>query len=616
MADWGLLVENYYKRNRRWNSSKIDKLILEVLSEEESLVEASTLNHDELGPDKLSRIELFADKIIKGEPFVLVNGEEVGLPKEENSELLARLKAALNGEPISGKLYAITSDGQRINTNKLKKTGEFGGGKGAGIKPNRGEISEAFVAAAVTLRFLHLPETAKMNGETGEIEPAKGLVKPEEVKDFLINGYGGKKIIKKDESTIEFQNSISPGQVNDKQPTDTIRMEVGLRRASMKGLMEIDDPKSFVNTDGELKKFLEAACNYANKEIIKWAIGVTQDASGEADPEAAMGFFINEYDNTINIEGVGTGNQKLTKVDLQMTCTGEGCPATGVSIDGAGDVGSEVKQLARLSLKAGSISHFGGGAATSPENAMKVLQSVFPVGDKDTEFKGKMQAWMSEQTPEKWGMKTVKTKKGTIKKVFDKEAANVDEVAKYRSEALRDLLRRYFEHVTEKMGSLGQASEPIFLEKMVKGLLNHSVKGTKDEKSGKDYSKETGVILVQSTGAGDFFKIDFNALDDAFGDGTDWAASQVGDKNPYLAIWTQHLEDENGNKVKNIEAPANIRDPKILFTLRMLGRHPSKGGEILRLEKGPLMKKIAAVPQGEKLIYRDGKLVAVPDENK
>jgi len=33
MADWSLLIESYYKRNRRWNSSKIDELILEVFSE-------------------------------------------------------------------------------------------------------------------------------------------------------------------------------------------------------------------------------------------------------------------------------------------------------------------------------------------------------------------------------------------------------------------------------------------------------------------------------------------------------------------------------------------------------------------------------------------------------
>ena len=35
MADWGLLVENYYKNHRRWNSTRIDRLILEVLGEED-----------------------------------------------------------------------------------------------------------------------------------------------------------------------------------------------------------------------------------------------------------------------------------------------------------------------------------------------------------------------------------------------------------------------------------------------------------------------------------------------------------------------------------------------------------------------------------------------------
>lgn len=577
---------------------------------------------------KGNRIDTFTDKFDKGDKFELVNGEEVTFDKENkhNKAVIDLMKAGTL--PKTVKLY--TKDGRLIASGNIQKTKEFGGG---GLtQPNRGELSEAFIAAAIVLRFLNLPDTADFDANGVEIRPAKGLVTTKQVTDFLIDGLKsgeitavggddddvGEKGEAPDENTsgIKFSKKISPGKVEDKTPVDTIRMKVELRKPSMQGLLKIADPKSFVRTDSLVQKYLEAATNYANKEIIKWAVGVSKKASDELDPSKAMGFFINKFDNVITVSGIGTKTQSLTKVDLQMTCTGDGCPATGVAINDPNDLNTPVKQLARLSLKAGPIKHFGGGAATSPQKAIDVLQGVFPVGDKDTEFKEKLETWKNKQSDELWGFKTVTStnKKGETKtkKVFDKGAPNVDEIAAYRASQLRELVKTYFNHVRDELKIQGEESDPVFLEKMIKGLIDNSVKGKKSPKEdGPDFSDETGVILVQSTDAGDFYKIDFTKLNAALGTGADFSATQVGDDNPYLTVWSSRIKNEEGDVVDLVE-PKSVDDPRVLFTMRLLGRHPTKGGEILRLEKGPLMKKVAGLDQEkDRLVYRDGKLVAV-----
>lgn len=578
-------------------------------------------------------IEDYLKTLSGGKPYTIAYTSNKGITAEQEKKLQSAVVVV--GKEDDGTVHAFIRFGGGTTWAKGKFAKATGYSLGLS-NPNRGELSEAFIAAAIVLRFLNLPDTADFDANGVEIRPAKGLVTTAQVTDFLIDGLKsgeitavgdsdddvGEKGEAPDESTsgIKFSKKISPGKVEDKTPVDTIRMKVELRKPSMQGLLKIADPKSFVRTDSLVQKYLEAATNYANKEIIKWAVGVSKKATNELDPSKAMGFFINKFDNVITVSGIGTKTQSLTKVDLQMTCSGEGCPATGVSIDGAGDLNAPVKQLARLSLKAGPIKHFGGGAATSPQKAVDVLQGVFPVGDKDKEFKKKLEAWKNNQRDELWGFKTVtsKNKKGETKtkKVFDKGASNVDKIAAHRASELRKLITTYFNYVKTKLtANKDGSSDPEFLEKMVKGLLSHSVEGKVEKKKdgtiGKDYSNETGVILVQSTDAGDFYKIDFTKLKAALGTGADFSATQVGDDNPYLTIWTSRIENEEGDVV-DIKPPESVDDPRVLFTMRLLARHPTKGGEILRLEKGPLMKKVAGLDQEkDRLVYRDGKLVAV-----
>ena len=375
---------------------------------------------------------------------------------------------------------------------------------------------------------------------------------------------------------------------------DTINLEVGLRGYSMDGLM---DPRTgkvgeFALEDKKSVAYLKAACEYANSEVVKWAIGVAQNGSGEQDPSRAMGWFINKFENTINIRGVGTAAQSLTKVDMEMTCEGQGCPETMVK----GGIGATGKQLARLSLKAGEVAHFGGGAATSVEKAIGIMESVFSGGQAVPEAQA-------------WAKKHIEADTFSLQKF----KANTAEMKKIRAQALNNLVEIYGSFVEKKMSSLGTAEgDAKFLEDMIEGLLQHSVKG-KDSgvEGGPDFSQEAGVILVQTTDQGDFYTLDFNMLPEVLGDGADFEAALIptsGGVN-YLTIYQSRAETETGERTE-LPRPSTLKAPNILFWIRTLAR---TGAEILRLEKGALMKKVIGVKKSQKLVYRDGKVIVIPD---
>jgi len=359
------------------------------------------------------------------------------------------------GKEVSALSYKdVTVDGQRF---ALAQGEANVSASGEAVKkpPNRGELSEAWMALAVTKRFMNLPSTAKVDKDGAVIEPAKGLVTPEEVIAFLESGKVKRTEGKK--ATMSFSG---------KAGLDTINMEVGLRGYSMDGLLDPDTGKvgHFAKTDKKSVAYLKGACEWANREVIKWAIGVAQNGTGEKDPSKAMGWFINRFKNTINIRGVGTAAQSLTKVDMEMVCEGKGCPETMIK----GGVGAVGKQLARLSLKAGEVKHFGGGAATSVENAIGVLESVFTGGKSHPDAA----TWAQHHT-----------KAGTF--------SGTDQKA--RSTALNDLVQIYVGYVKSQMKRGGLNSDEAFMKSMIDGLLQHSVKGKSSGKEGgKDFSEEAG----------------------------------------------------------------------------------------------------------------------------
>ena len=120
--------------------------------------------------------------------------------------------------------------------------------------------------------------------------------------------------------------------------------------------------------------------------------------------------------------------------------------------------------------------------------------------------------------------------------------------------------------------------------------------------------------MVQTTNAGDFYKLDFNKLPDVLGDGANFAAKGIDTKGgiTYLTIYQAVGEDKNGQPTK-LPEPSELKDDNILFWIRTLGR---EGAEILRLEKGALMKKVIGVEKGQKLVYRGDKVVVVDDEEE
>ncbi len=324
---------------------------------------------------------------------------------------------------------------------------------------------------------------------------------------------------------------------------------------------------------------MRAAVEFANREVVKWAVGEVEKATGETSPDKLLGWFINDFDNTIIIRGVGTENQSDTKVDMEMTCSKpEECPISNVTIDGAGDLKGN-RQLARLSLKAGSVPHFGGGAATSADRAIGVMESVFAGGQSLPE----VQAW-----------------KTTFGPVFDGNDQDERRLALYK------LVEIYAEHAEKMMKRLDGKADEKFLESMIEGLLKHSVRGK------NKYAAESGLVLVQSTEKGDFYKLEFDKLPEVLGDGSnfDAKATLTSGGSPYLVVYQSRGKDPQGSPI-SLPEPASHTDENVLFWIRTLAR---TGAEILRLEKGTLAKKVLAVPVGQRLVYRDGEVVAIPDD--
>ena len=471
---------------------------------------------------------------------------------------------------------------------------EMAKGAGSELDPNRGELAEAWMALAVTKRFMNLPSTAT-TGPEGEVTPAKGLVSSKEVVEFLQTGG-----VTLEKDGLHFEG---------KAGLDTIIMDVQLRGHSLKGLVSQEEGGlkigNFASTDSESKAFLEGAVKYANKEILPWAVGVVQAATkgeelakmakaGENPKHKALGWFINDVKNTIRIAAVGTEAQSLTKVDLEMTCKEAAqCPLSFIK----GGAGAIESQLARLSLKAGTIPHFGGGTATTIENAIGVMESVFPGFEKAAS--GEVEGWKNDPATQVAFGDTGSTK--------------------LRMPRIHELVKLYMKHVASMLANNPVGKDGPWINELIKGLKQHAVGGKKGKvkKSdtpqsamNKDFSGEEGVLMVQVTTDGDFFTLDFNKLDDAFVN-FDFSAVTTGAAGavPYLTVYATQVANEDGKRIK-MKPPTNKNEEHVLFTMRGLGR---EGGEILRLEKGELMKTLLKVDQKEQVVYRDGKMTVVDE---
>ena len=574
-------------------------------------LEETTLDYTHLAPKKEARIQLFITKIQNGDPFELVSGGTVVLPAEKNQDLLDSLKGILDGTPLTGSIFAVTDQGETIDTKKLKKTGEFGG-KGGAVEPNRGEVAEAFLACAIVLRFRNLP----LQGEG-----APSYVTPSDVLEFLKNDVAlvtlppAKKGQKPNKALKHTTNLSTPTG-----KTDKIVMNVVLRGFSMDGLMpEQGVIGDFVKNDGKLKNYLRGACEYANNEVINWAIGSFEGAKTE---EQGIGWFINDTNNVIFVGAVGTGDQKGTKVDLRMTCEkASKCPL-GKTAPMKGTM-----RLQSLSLKAGATKHIGQAGARYSKGALGLMEDLFGPSlrnrkewadkfDYYAQFIAKSGSVSSvgdeyafivrrgRNGNHKFALGTPESGPTGETKVFASPQEAKKEVSLARqthAQMLRDLIsQQYLPYVQRKLGGRGSESETddnnqkSFLKQLALGIKRQAV------------LDEEGVDLVQFDDKGSYQILDFyqtQGVVDNLELNLD-AALKPGDGDvPYLVIYdaSEDPEDKDGNRVRN------ITDDNTLIRVRPLQR---TGAPLIRVEKGELLKKNIAKKIGtQRKRFRQGKVV-------
>ncbi len=141
MNELDLLIENYFTES--FEASDLFRLVEQVMLSEAGLPASQIKKYPE-------RIELFITKIeTPEEPFTLTDGSTVFLPADKNEELLSQLRDALeNPALLSGTLYAITANGNRISTGKLAKSNVYTASKKLRIS-NKGDVVEGLLGVAM-----------------------------------------------------------------------------------------------------------------------------------------------------------------------------------------------------------------------------------------------------------------------------------------------------------------------------------------------------------------------------------------------------------------------------------------------------------------------------------
>jgi len=324
MADWEKLIEEHYEKKSKIDARTIYELVEQVLLEEgyqdsdiikkhssmrlstkgtkkaggepfdedppkarsksapagfgvleEDMLEESTLNWSELNTYDW-RLKKFYELLDSDEPvsWEMVDGTTVLIPKEKNTKLIAKLKAIVdNGEQLPGLIKVTTADGKVINTNKLKKTSEFGGGK-----MNQGDVAEGILGAAIYARFMY-PDR---------------LVTTDDIRAVL--------------------NSIAQigSGSNPKKSEAILRGTVGEDKVNFKVALAPSNFAALISTNGEtMEKLLplyKSSAAYVNNEKI-----VDLAGSPDFDPKP----------NTVDITSDGVSDQKGTKVDVKVEIDGK-----------------------------------------------------------------------------------------------------------------------------------------------------------------------------------------------------------------------------------------------------------------------------------------------------
>jgi hypothetical protein len=292
MNQLDLLIENYFTES--FETSDLLRLVEQVMLSEAGLPASQIKKYPE-------RIRLFITKIeTPEEPFTLTDGSTVVLPAEKNKELLSRLHDALeNPALLSGTLYAITANGNRISTGKLAKSNVYTASKKLLIR-NKGDVAEGILGAAMATAFISggnqisvadveafLDDlNQKENERAGTNKTAKVLTKPIERQDGTI---------------------------------DTITCVIRLSTINFNDLMNKDKRSA-------LTGLFNAAVAYANSEEAL---------------EATLAVATNGEDNKVAVVSDGVSGQTSTKIDIK------------VFLDGV------ATSIGRISLKAGGTDQLG-----------------------------------------------------------------------------------------------------------------------------------------------------------------------------------------------------------------------------------------------------------------
>ena len=311
MKELDLLVENYFTES--FEASDLLRLVEQVMLSEVGLPASQIKKYPE-------RIELFITKIeTPEEPFTLTDGSTVVLPADKNEELLSRLRDALEDPArLSGTLYAITANGNRISTGKLAKSNVYTASKKLLIR-NKGDVAEGILGAAMATAFISggnqisvadveafLDDlNQKENERAGTNKTAKVLTKPIERQDGTI---------------------------------DTITCVIRLSTINFNDLMNKDKRSA-------LTGLFNAAVAYANSEEAL---------------EATLAVATNGEDNKVAVVSDGVSGQTSTKIDIK------------VFLDGV------ATSIGRISLKAGGTDQLGqvGGTWEAISGLFKVMFGI------------------------------------------------------------------------------------------------------------------------------------------------------------------------------------------------------------------------------------------------
>ena len=311
MNQLDLLIENYFTES--FETSDLLRLVEQVMLSEAGLPASQIKKYPE-------RIQLFITKIeTPEEPFTLTDGSTVVLPAEKNEELLKRLYAALeNPALLSGTLYAITANGNRISTGKLAKSNVYTASKKLLIR-NKGDVAEGILGAAMATAFISggnqisvadveafLDDlNQKENERVGTNKTAKVLTKPIERQDGTI---------------------------------DTITCVIRLSTINFNDLMNKDKRSA-------LTGLFNAAVAYANSEEAL---------------EATLAVATNGEDNKVAVVSDGVSGQTSTKIDIK------------VFLDGV------ATSIGRISLKAGGTDQLGqvGGTWEAISGLFKIMFGI------------------------------------------------------------------------------------------------------------------------------------------------------------------------------------------------------------------------------------------------